>query len=224
MSKEKYIDALASISLFKSLTREELAWIFNSSQLHIKDYNKNEVIYFQNEICNSMDVVLTGQVSVQKIDENGKILEISVLLPSEIMGASLMFSSKNRYPMTVIAKKSVVLLSIKKDLLLALCQENVSFLTGLIEVIADKTVTLTDKIHLISLKTIRECIISFLTYEYHIQKSTIIKLSLTKKEMAERFGVQRPSLSRELNKMRKEGLLEYDAKTITIKDLDILEC
>jgi Mn-dependent DtxR family transcriptional regulator len=44
---------------------------------------------------------------------------------------------------------------------------------------------------------------------------------MSKKEMAERFGIQRPSLSRELNKMRKDGLLEYDAKTITIKDLNM---
>lgn len=45
---------------------------------------------------------------------------------------------------------------------------------------------------------------------------------MSKKEMAERFGIQRPSLSRELNKMRKDGLLEYDAKTITIKDLSMV--
>ena len=30
---------------------------------------------------------------------------------------------------------------------------------------------------------------------------------------AERFGIQRPSLSRELNKMRSERLIEFDAKT-----------
>jgi len=31
------------------------------------------------------------------------------------------------------------------------------------------------------------------------------------------MGIQRTSLSRELNKMRKEGLIEYNAKTITLK-------
>jgi Mn-dependent DtxR family transcriptional regulator len=45
---------------------------------------------------------------------------------------------------------------------------------------------------------------------------------MTKKELAEKIGVQRPSLSRELNKMRKDGLLTYDSKQITIMDVDLL--
>jgi len=36
--------------------------------------------------------------------------------------------------------------------------------------------------------------------------------------LAERLGIQRSSLSRELNKMRKDGLLEYDARTVTLKE------
>jgi Mn-dependent DtxR family transcriptional regulator len=45
---------------------------------------------------------------------------------------------------------------------------------------------------------------------------------MTKKELAEKIGVQRPSLSRELNKMRKDGLITYDPTQITIIDVDSL--
>ncbi|HPK87413.1 MAG TPA: helix-turn-helix domain-containing protein, partial [Atribacterota bacterium] len=37
------------------------------------------------------------------------------------------------------------------------------------------------------------------------------------------FGVTRPSLSRELNKMRKEGLINLTRKTIIINNLSLLE-
>jgi len=57
-------------------------------------------------------------------------------------------------------------------------------------------------------------------YESYVQKSNIIKIEVTKKDLAEKFGVQRSSLSRELNKMRKDGLIEYDAYSITIVNLD----
>jgi len=57
-------------------------------------------------------------------------------------------------------------------------------------------------------------------YESYVQKSNIIKLEVTKKDVAEKVGVQRSSLSRELNKMRKDGLIEYDAFSITIVNLD----
>jgi len=45
---------------------------------------------------------------------------------------------------------------------------------------------------------------------------------MTKKELAERLGIQRTSLSRELNKMKKDGLIDYDAHSITICDFDII--
>ena len=57
---------------------------------------------------------------------------------------------------------------------------------------------------------------AYLEYESKIQNSNQIKLEITKKELAERIGVQRTSLSRELAKMRNEGLVTFDSNSITI--------
>lgn len=168
-----------------------------------------------------MDIILEGQVSVQNIVENGNVLTIYVFSVSDILGANLIFSSRNYYPMTVVAISRTTILHIQRELLLEFCQSNVSFMVGLMTEISDKTIILTDKINAISLKTIRLCVIDFLKYEYHIQKNTVIKLNISKKDLAERLGIQRSSLSRELNKMRKDGLLEYNARSIILKNIDI---
>jgi len=123
--------------------------------------------------------------------------------------------------MTVVATTKLTILHLQRELILELCQSNVNFMVGLIKIISDRTIILTDKINSISLKTIRQCIFDFLKFEFHIQKSNVIKLNISKKDLAERLGIQRSSLSRELNKMRKDGLLEYDARTITLKNIDI---
>ena len=65
-------------------------------------------------------------------------------------------------------------------------------------------------------RTIRESIISYLDYERKKQNSNIIKLSMTKKALAERIGVQRTSLSRELAKMREDGLIEFTPVSISL--------
>jgi len=39
---------------------------------------------------------------------------------------------------------------------------------------------------------------------------------MSKEELANLLFVQRPSLSRELIKMKQEGLIQYDRKTITM--------
>lgn len=195
--------------------------MFHSSKYEIRKYEKGQIIYLKNEICQTMDIIITGQVSVQKIDENGNVLTINVFSDRDILGAGLIFSSRNHYPMIVAAISKTTILHIKRELVLELCQSNVSFMVALMKEISDTTIILTDKINAISLKTIRKCIIDFLKYEHHIQKSASIRLNISKKELAERLGIQRSSLSRELNKMRKDGLVEYDSRTITLKNIDL---
>jgi CRP/FNR family transcriptional regulator, dissimilatory nitrate respiration regulator len=70
---------------------------------------------------------------------------------------------------------------------------------------------------------LEECIVDFLSCEYYTQKSMIIKLGISKKELAERLGIQRTSLSRELNKMKREGMISYDSRTITIEDSTVIK-
>jgi CRP-like cAMP-binding protein len=177
------------------------------------------MIHLKNEKCHTMDIVLEGKVAVQKIEEDGNILTIHVFSGGEIIGANLLFSSRNYYPMTVTSESRTVLMRLSKELVLEFMQADVNFLMGLMREISDKALLLTDRIDAISLKTIRKKITDYLKYEYSIQKNPILKMSISKTDLAERFGIQRTSLSRELNKMRKEGLLEYDARTITLRKI-----
>lgn len=223
MDIKRHLNLIANIDIFKAFTRGELLELFTIDNYYVGEYQKGEIIHFQNEVCKTMDIVLVGQAMAQNIDEDGNILTIATFDATDILGANLMFATRNSYPMTVISKSNTTILHIYRSFILKLCQSNIEFLTDIIGVISDKAITLTDKISSISLKTIRECIVDFLIYEYHIHKSNVIELNMTKKEMAERFGIQRPSLSRELNKMRRDGLVEYDASTITIVDMSIVK-
>ncbi|MBZ2174252.1 Crp/Fnr family transcriptional regulator [Schnuerera sp. xch1] len=217
----KYIGAITSISLFSSFTKEELSIIFSSLKYQIREYRKGQTIHLQNELCSTLDIIIDGRVVVQHIDEDGNILTINVFSNRGIIGASLLFSNRNYYPMTIESIDNTIILHMQRDLVLELCKNNVDFMVKLMTIISDRSIILTDKINMISLKTIRQKIIDYLRYEFHIQRNKVIKLNMSKKELAERLGIQRSFLSRELNKMRKDGLVEYDARTITIKNIDI---
>ncbi len=195
--------------------------MFSSSRFEIKKYRRDQIIHLQNEICSFIEIILEGRVAVQKFDKNGNVLTVNVLSAPDIIGAHLVFSTNNRYPMTITSATNTVILHLPKGLILEWSQLNLSFIEALLKAISDRILTLADTIKTISYKTIRQQIIAFLAYEYHIQKSLVIKLNYSKKQLAERLGVQRSSLSRELNKMRRDGLLEYDAKTITIKNIKL---
>lgn len=211
-----FIDYLLSISLFKEFDKKDLILTLNDKYL-VQNYGRNEIIYLQNEKAFTMDIILDGDVAVQSIDENGNILSIVSLSQGDMLGGNLIFSNKNEYPMTLISKNNTTLLRMEKDIILKLCQTNKGFLEDFLEVLSDKALFLTTKIHSLAMKTIREKLMDFLIFESNRQNTKKIKLSLSKKELAEKFGVERPSLQRELKKMKNEGLIDYDARIIELK-------
>jgi len=53
------INILKHLNLFRSFSLNELEDLFSKEYYRIKSYKKNAVVYFQNEKCNSMDIILT---------------------------------------------------------------------------------------------------------------------------------------------------------------------
>ncbi|MEL7607094.1 MAG: Crp/Fnr family transcriptional regulator [Sedimentibacter saalensis] len=214
---------LVNTQLFKCFTCEELDEIFDEHYYTVKDYEKNTIIYLQNEKCESLDIILKGVITIQKIDQDGKILTISDFMSGDVLGENLLFSASSNYPMTITAKTDCTLLHMKSSLVLSLCQKNKCFLKSFLMSLSSKTLILSNKIKSLTMKTIRQYIVDFLLIEYYSQGSNKIKLKMSKKDLAEKLGIQRSSLSRELNKMRSDGLVEFDANYIFIKDVDFMK-
>ncbi|MDU1853990.1 MAG: Crp/Fnr family transcriptional regulator, partial [Clostridium baratii] len=133
---------------------------------------------------------------------------------------SLLFGDKNSYPMDVVSKDSSTVLHINKAKVTSLLQDNQDFLVSLLKLLSNKAMLLSQKLRQVTSKSLKSMICEFLLSEYKKQNSLEIKLNMTKQALADRFGVQRPSLSRELIKMKNENIINFDRKTITILDID----
>jgi len=160
--------------------------------------------------------ILLKKVVIERIDESGNLMTIAEFFSGDVLGGNLIFSKNPHYPMTVTAKLPTVILEINKNCLFQLFSDNHEFLKSYLEYASDNTVILGDRIKHYVNRTIRESIISYLDYEFKKQNSNIIKLNITKKALAERIGVQRTSLSRELAKMREDGLIKFDSVSIEL--------
>lgn len=222
MNIKDYLGILKLTGFFNEFSTEELLNFFKTHNYIISKYKKSSIIYFENEKCNSWDIILKGQIFVQKIDEKGHVLTVAEFKVGDSIGGNILFSKYPYYPMSVVAKSDTQILHVDKNFVLQLCKTSQDFLIQFLTDISDKTTILTSKIKSISMKSIRGSIIEFLNYEYYTQKRKEIKLNMTKKELSERLGIQRTSLSRELNKMKRDGLIDYNAYSITIRDFNII--
>ncbi|PKM93771.1 MAG: Crp/Fnr family transcriptional regulator [Firmicutes bacterium HGW-Firmicutes-1] len=210
-------------SLLKPIPIALLEEAFNSKALKIKTYSKDEIIHFDGDICRIVEILLLGKVVVERIDESGNLLIITEFYPDDILGGNLIFSKNPHYPMTVTAKSDTTILEIQKELLFELCSTNKDFLKLFLEYISDHALLLGDKIKHYVNRSIRESLVAYLKNAYMLQNSNKIMLNMTKKEIADRMGVQRTSLSRELQKMKNEGLILFDTESITILDTNMIK-
>ncbi|MDD2533533.1 MAG: Crp/Fnr family transcriptional regulator [Eubacteriales bacterium] len=216
METVQLIKAFSQIQPFAQLEAAVIQRLYAELLIHWHTLEKGQVLHMQNEICDHLDVIIEGQIAIQNIDADGNLLTIQVFSDRDLLGANLIFSSRNRYPMLATAQQKSIVAHVPRQLILDLCRQNEAFMTSLLQSISDRSILLTDKIQSIALKSIRKSLIEFLQYESAIQNSRQVKLSMSKKDLAERFGVERTSLSRELDKMRRDGLVVFDARSITL--------
>ncbi|MFR5266262.1 Crp/Fnr family transcriptional regulator [Clostridium sp.] len=214
---------LKKAKLFSGFSEEDLKKLKNSKRYLIKSYKANDVLFIEEEHCDHLSVILSGKVEIQKLDSNGNILIVSSLETGNIFGENLLFGDRSQYPMSVVAKEDCTVVHINKDYIFKLCTENVDFLREILRLFSNKALVLSSKLKQVSMKSLREMISHFLIYKYNQTRNPIIEIHMTKKEWAEKLGVQRPSLSRELIKMKEEGLIDYNRKEIIIKDIEKLE-
>jgi CRP-like cAMP-binding protein len=93
----------------------------------------------------------------------------------------------------------------------------------MLQIVAKKALILNKKVEIFSLKSIRKKISTYLLQQYSIKNSFNFDIPLKRNELAEYLLVSRPSLSRELVNMQKEGIIDFHRNSFKIIDLNSLK-
>ncbi|WP_103927331.1 Crp/Fnr family transcriptional regulator [Petrotoga sp. SL27] len=217
---DNYIDKIGKLRIFKNFSEAELLKIFGSVRYSIKKFSKGSLIHTSGEKVEKLMILIDGEVITEMIDFNGKILEVERMKSPDVLASALLFSKNNILPVDVLAVKDVAMLYIEKGDLIRLFQSNNALLLSFLEDIGEKFQFVTAKLRVNSFHTIREKITMYLLNLYNQQnKSSELYIPLTLEELANLFGVTRPSLSRAFSQMQKEGLFVKSRNKIILKKL-----
>jgi CRP-like cAMP-binding protein len=217
------IKALQLCELFKGFSDSDIQAMLQSTPYSLISYGKNQIIAVEGEACFSIGIVITGSVDIKKIFASGKTVTIMNMNTGDIFGEVLVFSKSNKYPSTIMAAKDTKVLFISRDSILRLSHNNLSFLNNIMSLLANKVLMFNDKVKYLSMQTIRQKISNLLIDYYKKQNSLSLILPIKRKEMAELLDIPRPSLSREMIKMRENGIISFHNNHIEILDLNALE-
>lgn len=219
----EYLNILSKSPLFHDFSNEEILEIFNSLDFSIKKYKKDTVAFLEGDNCDSIGIILNGAFEIQKIYPSGNIVTLTKLFSGDIFGEALIFSEHASYPGSGYCQKDSTIIYISRLSLVSLCQKNPNFLMKFMSLLSSKILFLNKKVTLLSFKTLRQKISFFLLDEFNKTKNNLIDLKMSKKNLAEYLGVQRPSLSRELIRMAEDNLILVQKSKIKILSIEELE-
>ncbi len=219
---DKYIRQLQNNQLFKGLGEKDLGNILLSMNKFFYKYKKGEIIANEGDGCESIGLIINGDVEIQKIYSNGKYIVLKKFGNNNVFGEAIVFSDKNFYPATVVASTDCEIFYVKKQNIVNLCMTNKIILENFMTLLSKKILILNDKITTISFKTVKSKVINYILNNVE-EENNELYLKESKEKIAASLGIPRPSLSRELINLRNLGLIDFDRKTIKILNRTLLE-
>ena len=209
---EQLIRELSS-PLFDGIRREDRLAVLGCTGYHIAAFQKGQVVAIEEEQIHHVGIVLSGAVDMVKEDLWGGrtlLLRIGV---SEMFGETFACGEDNLSVVTFVVSEDAKILFIPFDRVMHSCTMACWFHHRLIEnmvhIIANKNRDLMRKVEVVSKKNLREKILAYLSIQAQVQGARYFEIPLGRVELAEYLCADRSALTRELAKMREEGLIDY---------------
>jgi CRP-like cAMP-binding protein len=214
---------LSACALFTPLTQAELNEVNAGSRMYTRNYQRDQVVAFEDDPCSALGVVASGSIHIQRVFPSGKLVTLETFRAGDSFGEALVFSTSGRYPATLIAQEDAQVLFIPRDDIIQICARYPAFLASFMRTLSERILLLNGKIKSLSYTTVRQKVAHYLLEEQRKQQSARVLLISARHELADFLGIPRPSLSRELIAMKEEGWIDFDRKTITIHKPELLE-
>lgn len=222
----KWKTQLSTCPLFAGINPDELQTMLTCLNPLVRAYKKNECLTVAGEKFTGVGVVLAGRAMVTKENAAGNRVIIATLEAGDLFGEMVAFSGKKVWLATVLAQQNVEVFFLPPEKIVGNCPRQCLshrfLITNMLRIISEKALILNRKVEYLTMKSLRGKIAAVLLEEAKKAGTATFMLPFNRNEMADFLSVARPSLSRELGKMKAEGLIDFHGASVKIIDVEAL--
>ncbi len=206
--------------LFKGITEEELKQLSVCLRARNHEFSAGEEVYSFGGIKSILGVVMQGKVVIKKIDRNGNVTILDQIPKSGVISNVFEFSQTDGNYVSAYAVEHTKVLFFDYNNVFKRCQKACErhsvFVENLFNIVIEKSKTLSQRIEILSNKTIREKILSYLSISLKNTTKNEITLPMSLTSFAEFLCVDRSAMMRELKKLSNNGIIKTNKRVITV--------
>ena len=207
------IKILKMSSLFQGVEENDLEAMLNCLGATERKYKKNDVILLAGTKVTSVGIVAEGNAQITRDDAEGNRAILSELEKADLFAEAYVAAGAVEVPITVIATSDCRVVWIPFSKIVGTCSTACGFHRTLVQnmmrVIAMKSIWMNEKMRILSCKTTKEKLMTYLSdYSERVGKNKF-KIPFSRSELADFLSVDRSAMSRELSRLRDEGYLKY---------------
>jgi len=214
------MQAIKDCPLFEGITDGQLDSLFDCLAAKKETYKKDEFIFRADDRAVLVGVLLSGGANVIQEDFWGNRTILTHVVTGELFGESFSCAETERLPVGVIATEASEIMFIDYRKIVTVCASACVFhsrlISNMMRILADKNIMLTRKMEVISRRTTREKLLAFLSAQAMQAKKNVVRIPFNRQELADFLCVERSALSRELSRMKKDGVLDYNKNRFTL--------
>mgnify|MGYP002513128119 CR=1 FL=1 len=206
--------------LFYGIKPDELNAMLSCIGYHIGTFKKGDIIAFEGDNLKHIGIIISGAVDMVKEDLWGNKTMLLRMRKEELFGETFACGSDNLSVVTFMVSEDAKVLFMPFDRVMhsctMACQFHHRLIENMVKIIADKNRDLMRKVEVVSKRTTREKLLSFLSIQAQLQQTRYFEIPLGRVELAEYLCVDRSALTREIVKMKEDGLIDYDKNCFRI--------
>jgi len=219
LEEHRVASELGQLALFQGFSAREIEGMLTRLRFIIKGYKRGGVVMSRGDECPFLMILLEGTLSGEFVNEDGKVVEVDrIEAPGEV-APGIIFASDPRLPVDLVTIEDVRIMFVQKDELLRLLVSDHRLVLNFLRIVSDKLMKITSRFYNVSMKELEEKVMAYLLEIRERLGASKFELPHTKEELAKRFGVTRPSVSRAFSMLAKRGMIEQRGKIITVNYL-----
>ncbi len=208
----KFLNVLKKCPLFFDLSDNNIITMLECLEAKTDIFDKNYTILSEGTPAKYIGIVLSGSVQITRTDYYGNRSILGNLCEGELFSEAFACVQMTSMPVSAIANERSKIMFIDCSHILHTCQKDCphhqQLVYNLMKVLALKTVMFQQKIEIISKRTTREKLLTYLTICAKKNNKNSFKIPFNRQELADYLEVDRSGLSAEISKLRKENILE----------------